>query len=943
MAVIRQSTGTGGELSARSPLLLDDPERGWRVVSGRVDVFAVEFVDGEARGRRHALGTVAPEGALFGLRTQAAALALLAIGRAGTRVEPLDDGKLDDLDRVQLAEGWVEMLAAASPAVDDRASVLLRVGHPAVVEAGATVASLRGAAWIEDGAALALDGAPLTGALPIAPGLVLNAQADATLEPVDGAAAVAAGAPWREGLEALGTAVLAAFGREIASAGDRERSRLARRHTAEQEETERVYTSLGRVIDQRGEAVAAPGEDPVVAACRTAGRPLGIDVAEPARFADTSVATRLREVARASGFRIREVELEDGWWRRDDGPLVGVSAESGRPVALVRQRGRYEMVDPERGARSPVDAASAATLAETAYMLYACLGREASGGRRLLRIGLLPARPDLLRLLGTSILLGLLSLMTPIAAQAIFTTAVPQGDRSQVLGITLVLLGAALGTATAYLVQGLALLRIEARASTGTQAAVIDRLLNLPASFFRRYTAGDLGARALAVDTIRQTFTTSVTAALVSLIVALFNVAYVLTLDVGLGLLTIGLLVGAVAVLALLVRRQIPAQRRLQAALGEMQAVALQILGAVPKLRVARAEDRAFARWGAALGRMKEAFVATQRVFAMLGAFTAAWQALAIALVLLVIGEVPSANLSAGQFVAFTTAFSTTAAAILGLVGVLSATSQSAVLWERARPIVASAPEVRSGGVDPGELRGAIDVAHVSFRYGGEGPPVLEDVSLAAAPGEFVAIVGPSGAGKSTVLRLLLGFERPETGTVSYDGQSLAELDARAVRRQLGVVIQNARILAGSIFQNIVGAANLSLDDAWRAAHVAGIADDIERMPMGMHTFISDAAAAFSGGQRQRLLIARAVVGRPRVLLFDEATSALDNRTQAAVSAALDELQATRVVIAHRLSTIQHADRIVVLESGSVVEEGRYDELMQHGRLFASLARRQIA
>jgi ATP-binding cassette subfamily C protein len=209
-------------------------------------------------------------------------------------------------------------------------------------------------------------------------------------------------------------------------------------------------------------------------------------------------------------------------------------------------------------------------------------------------------------------------------------------------------------------------------------------------------------------------------------------------------------------------------------------------------------------------------------------------------------------------------------------------------------------------------------------------------------PGEFVAIVGPSGAGKSTVLRLLLGFERPETGTISYDGQSLSDLDARAVRRQLGVVIQNARILAGSIFQNIVGAANLTLDDAWEAARIAGIAEDIERMPMGMHTFISDAGAGFSGGQRQRLLIARAVVARPRVLLFDEATSALDNRTQAAVSAALDELQATRIVIAHRLSTIRHADRIVVLERGKVVEHGRFEELMTRNGVFAALGRRQI-
>ena len=225
--VIRPSTGAGDELSARSPLLLDDPERGWRVVFGRADVFAVELVEGEARGRRHPIGAVAPGGALFGLRTQAAGLALLAIGRAGTRVAPLDEANLDALERASIAERWVEMLAAALPAGDERASVLLRAGRLSAVTEGATIASLRSAAWIENAAALTLDGTPLSGALPIVPGLVLRARADATLEPVEGAAAVAAGARWREGLEAFGTAVLDALGREIASADDRERASLS--------------------------------------------------------------------------------------------------------------------------------------------------------------------------------------------------------------------------------------------------------------------------------------------------------------------------------------------------------------------------------------------------------------------------------------------------------------------------------------------------------------------------------------------------------------------------------------------------------------------------------------------------------------------------------------------------------------------------------------------
>jgi NHLM bacteriocin system ABC transporter ATP-binding protein len=934
------STGSGSELSARSPLLLDDPRAGWRVVSGRVDVFAVEPVDGEPRGRRHGIGTVAAGEALFGVRPRQGDLALVAVGSRGARVEVLDQARIEPAERDRLVEGWAETLAAARRADDERANVLLRAGQRVKVAAGETVASVREAVWIEDAAGLALDGMPLSGSLPVVSGLVLEVRVDSTLEPVR---APTGGTDGRDGVEALGAAVLARLSQEVSLARDRQRAALARRKEEEREETERVFEALADVVEQRGEALAAPGESALAAACRIAGRPLGVNVVEPALPRGTSLVARLREVAQASGFRFREVRLDEGWWRRDVGPLVALAGEDERPVALVRTRGRYELVDPARGARSVVDEDSAATLSPSAYMPYACLGEGPADGRRLIRLGLVPARADLLRLLAASIVLGLLSIATPIAAQAIFTRVVPEGDRGQLLGIALVLVGAALGTATAYLTQGLALLRLDGRGSTGTQAAVIDRLLDLPASFFRRYSAGDLGTRALGIDTIRQSLTTAVTGALVALLIAFCNLSYILLLNVQLGLVAIGLLLAAVVVLALLVRRQIPHQRRLEAARGQMQALALQILGAVPKLRVARAEDRAFARWAAALGRMKEAFVANQRVLAGLSGFAAAWQALAIALVLLVVGELDDASLSAGDFVAFTTAFGTTAAAILGLVSVLSTASQATVLWERALPIVQSAPEVTAGEADPGQLSGELEFAHVSFRYGGDGPLVLDDVSFAAAPGEFVAFVGPSGAGKSTVFRLLLGFERPEVGTISYEGQSLADLDARSVRRQLGVVIQNARILSGTIFQNIVGAANLTVEDAWEAARIAGIAEEIERMPMGMHTFVSESGAAFSGGQRQRLLIARAVVSRPRVLLFDEATSALDNRTQAAVSAALDELQATRVVIAHRLSTIRTADRIIVLERGRVVEHGRYDELMAHDGLFATLARRQIA
>ncbi len=242
----------------------------------------------------------------------------------------------------------------------------------------------------------------------------------------------------------------------------------------------------------------------------------------------------------------------------------------------------------------------------------------------------------------------------------------------------------------------------------------------------------------------------------------------------------------------------------------------------------------------------------------------------------------------------------------------------------------------------PGELTGNIEVNHVIFRYREGTPLVLRDISLSIPPGQFVAIVGPSGSGKSTLFRMLLGFEKPESGSVYFDGQDLAGLDLQAVRRQIGVVLQSGRLFTGDIFSNIVGAAPLTIDDAWEAARMAGLEDDIKNMPMGMHTVVSEGGGGLSGGQRQRLLIARAIVNKPRILLFDEATSALDNRTQAIVSSSLESLQTTRVVIAHRLSTILHADRIFVIDKGVIAQCGTYEELIGQPGLFAEMSRRQL-
>jgi ABC-type bacteriocin/lantibiotic exporter with double-glycine peptidase domain len=329
----------------------------------------------------------------------------------------------------------------------------------------------------------------------------------------------------------------------------------------------------------------------------------------------------------------------------------------------------------------------------------------------------------------------------------------------------------------------------------------------------------------------------------------------------------------------------------------------------------------------------------------LLVVFTSSFPLLSIAAIFYVnsaLGDSKFGSLTTGQFLAFYTAFfgflnaglelSSSVVSVLGIVP----------LFERAKPILATLPEVSSAKAYPGELTGAVEVSHVFFRYRQDLPLVLNDLSVKVRAGEFVALVGASGSGKSTLVRLLLGFEQPESGAIHFDGQDLAGLDLPAVRRQIGVVLQNGKLQTGDIFQNIIGALPLTIDDAWEAARQAGLDQDIQAMPMGMYTVLSEGGGGLSGGQRQRLMIARAIVAKPRMLLFDEATSALDNQTQAIVSRSLEALKATRIVIAHRLSTIVNADRIYVVDGGSVAEEGTYQVLLQKDGLFAKLAKRQL-
>jgi ABC-type bacteriocin/lantibiotic exporter with double-glycine peptidase domain len=377
---------------------------------------------------------------------------------------------------------------------------------------------------------------------------------------------------------------------------------------------------------------------------------------------------------------------------------------------------------------------------------------------------------------------------------------------------------------------------------------------------------------------------------------------------------------------------------------GSLQSLVLQFLTGIAKLRIANATVHALAIWSERFAAQRRQFVASQRAANLLKVLEAAFPGIATMIVFAVAENIAKDTLlrDLGTFLAFIAALGLSIAAIGEWATAAGELLIAIPRFARLRPIIANAPEISTDRKSPGILGGSVELAQVAFRYAPSGPRVLENVSLSVAENEYIAIVGPSGSGKSTIFRLLLGFERPESGVIYFDGKAAETLDISAVRRQIGVVLQNSRTISGSIYENICGGVLLPVDEVWDAVRLVGLDNDINAMPMGLHTVVSEGANTLSGGQRQRLLIARALIHKPKILLMDEATSALDNRTQAIVSSSLASLNVTRIVIAHRLTTVQSADRIIVLAGGKIIQTGNFEELSSKPGMFADFTRRQL-
>ncbi|GAA2591170.1 NHLP bacteriocin export ABC transporter permease/ATPase subunit [Streptomyces axinellae] len=723
---------------------------------------------------------------------------------------------------------------------------------------------------------------------------------------------------------------------------DRTAAGLAAGESVRAEADEALLAAIDKPARDGAEA-GQGSDDSTLAVCRAVAEAAGVTLRLPPEgLSSRDRMDPVERLALTSGLRTRPVKLSGDWWKENTGPLVGHRAASGAPVALLWRRGRYEAVQPGSGSRWRIGEANAATLAPRAVMFYRPLPEQPLPARRLLRFVLYGARGDLLTLMLSGLVAVGLGALVPVATGQVLGSYVPDAEKGLITQAAAALVGTAVVAAAFMLLQNTALLRLEGRIEATLQPAVWDRLLRLPTRFFAERSTGELASAAMGVSAIRRVLSGISSIVVQSGTVAAVNLVLLLAYSVPLALTALAVLAVVAALFAATGLWQLRWQRRLVELNNKLNNQAFQTLRGLPKLRVAAAESFAYAAWAKEFARSRELQRRAGRIRNLSTVLNAVYLPLATLLLFVLLAGPARGALSPSGFLTFTTAMTMLLTSVTQLTNALISCAAVLPMYEQIKPVLQELPEVRGGSVQPGTLSGAIEARELAFRYSEEGPLVLDGVSFRVEPGEFVAIVGASGCGKSTLLRLLIGFDRPTSGEVRYDGQDLTALDQAAVRRQCGVVLQNAQPHAGSILECVCGAETYPLEEVWEAARMAGVADDIKAMPMGLHTMLSDGGGTVSGGQRQRLMIAQALVRRPRLLFFDEATSALDNETQRVVARSTRELRATRVVIAHRLSTVLDADRVIVMSQGRVVQEGAPAALLADTTgLFHELVRRQ--
>ena len=650
---------------------------------------------------------------------------------------------------------------------------------------------------------------------------------------------------------------------------------------------------------------------------------------------------RLEYLLRPNGIMRRNINLEKGWYKDSIGAVLGTRKDDGSTVAFI-QKGisGYVYFDAESGKWERINARNESLFEEEAICFYKPFPLGKLTLRSLMRyIVETLSVSDFVLIILSSLAATAIGLLGPKLNNLLMGTVVDSKAYQLLLGITVFMISVSISSMLISGITSLLMARINTKITISVQAATMMRVLSLPADFFKKYSAGDLSSRAQYIQSICSML---VSCALNTGLTSIFSLMYITQIfeyAPALVLPALGVIFATIVLSLITTFYQMKYTKKQMELSAEESGMSYAMITGVQKIRLSGAEKRMFARWS-------KLYAAQLRVAyhppIFLRANYAFGAIISLGGMLLMYYLAVRSQVGVADYYAFNTAYGMVSGAFMSIVGIATTVAQFKPTIEMAKPIMDTIPEIAEGKPVIERLSGGIEISNVSFRYHDGMPNVIDDLSLKINPGQYVAIVGSTGCGKSTLLRLLLGFEKPQKGAIYYDGKDIAGIDLKSLRRKIGVVMQNGKLFHGDIFSNIIiSAPHLTMDEAWAAAEMAGIADDIRKMPMGIHTMISEGSGGISGGQRQRIMIARAIAPNPKIIMLDEATSALDNITQKIVSDSLDTLKCTRVVIAHRLSTIRECDRIIYLESGKIVEDGTYDELIALNGRFAELVERQ--
>lgn len=651
----------------------------------------------------------------------------------------------------------------------------------------------------------------------------------------------------------------------------------------------------------------------------------------------------LEYLMRPYGFMRREVRLVGTWYQDGIGAMLGYFRDSKKPVALIPGGSHgYVFTEEKTGKKVKVTKKNAGQFLEEALCFYKPFQLKPVKWKDLLTYGVSTlSGADFASMFFAAAAAAGMGLFIPCANNLIFENAAKTGSINVLAACAVLMAGVGIASGMLLAVRQLVMAGMKTKMGISVESAAMMRVLTLPADFFGKYSAGELAAR---VQSIGGLCGKMLEIAFAAGLAAVFFIVYMAEIYVYAPMLALP--VAAILFLLLLADGiQAVVQMRLgiekQELLAKENGMVFSMLTGIQKIKLSGAERRMFARWAGRYAQQARLeynppfFVKAQSVIRT---------GILLAGNIAIYYRAAKAQMSAADYMSFTAAYSMLAGAFLSLAEMAGTLVHMRACYEMLRPILEELPAVAGEKSVVTRLSGGIELNNVSFGYQEDMPLILDNLSLKIRPGQYVAVVGRTGCGKSTLMRLLLGFEKPQKGAVYYDGKDLNGLDLKSLRRFMGVVMQNGKLFPGDIYSNItISAPGLTVEQAFEAAEMAGLAEDIRKLPMGMNTLISESGGGFSGGQKQRLMIARAVAAKPRILLFDEATSALDNITQRMVSESLDKMKCTRIVVAHRLSTIRQCDRIVVLDQGRIIEDGTYEELMEKRGMFAELARRQMA